>query len=61
MKKIKPNYVETIDPDEITLHARGKTGSKRLERFSSKQRLYRVGDNFMFAGRMYLIEMISRP
>ena len=65
MKPIKPNYVDVINPDEVTLYARecGKTGSKLLHRFSSNTRnwTHRVGDNFMCGGTMYLIERIESP
>ena len=61
--KTKPNYIETDDPDEITLYARDvrKTGSKRLELFSSKRGAgqYRVGDEFLCDGRHYIIEKIT--
>ena len=59
----KPNYVETEDPDEITLYARdvNKTGSRRLEMFSSKAgpSPRNVGDEFVCAGRRYIVERIT--
>jgi hypothetical protein len=59
----KPNYIDTDDPDEITLYARDvrKTGSIRLETFSSKRgpMQYRVGDEFLCSGRHYIIEKIK--
>ncbi len=61
----KPNYVETVDPDEVTLHVRDvkKTGSKRLELFSTRKGHpplgYRVGDEFLHGGRHYIIEKIT--
>lgn len=63
MQKIPlANFVEIDDPSEVTLHARdvARTGSKRLELFASKVGMYKVGDEFMSAGRHYLIEQITQ-
>ena len=60
-KDSRPAYIETDDPDEVTLYARdvGKTGSARMETFSSKRGVRRVGDEFLCAGRHYIIERID--
>ena len=60
-KMTRPNYFEIDDPNEVTLYARdvGRTGSKKLHRFSAKIGEYRVGDELESGGRKYIVERIE--
>jgi uncharacterized protein (UPF0128 family) len=60
-KRVKPNYIDTINPNEVKVYARdlGKTGGKQLYQFSADRGVNRVGDEFMFNGRRYMIDKIT--